>query len=100
MCSGSGAGSHLRLMDFVYHSTVVLRVMSKKKKKKKKGTNQQLLRGRPGCGEERERRFRLLLRGCLLGRQACPVPIVCTHQTSAPWNVTIDSLRESLLTNS
>ena len=34
--SGSEAGSCLRLIDFVYHSTVGLRVIKKKKKKKKK----------------------------------------------------------------
>ena len=27
MCSGSEAGSYLRLIDFVYHSTLGLRVM-------------------------------------------------------------------------
>ena len=32
-CSGSGAGSYLRLIDFVYHSTLGLRVIKKKKKK-------------------------------------------------------------------
>ena len=31
MCSGSGAGSYLRLIDFVYHSTLGLRVIKKKK---------------------------------------------------------------------
>jgi len=30
-CSGSEAGSHLRLIDFVYHSTLGLRVIMKKK---------------------------------------------------------------------
>jgi len=35
MCSSSEAGSYLRLMDFVYHSTLGLRVIKKKKKKKK-----------------------------------------------------------------
>ena len=40
MCSGSEAGSHLRLRDFVYHSTLGLRV-----KKKKKG--RLYLRGQP-----------------------------------------------------
>jgi len=29
MCSGSAAGSYLRLMDFVYHSTLGLRVIQK-----------------------------------------------------------------------
>jgi len=33
MCSGSEAGSYLRLIDFVYHSTLGLRVIRKKKKK-------------------------------------------------------------------
>jgi len=32
MCSGSEAGSYLRLIDFVYHSTPGLRVINKKKK--------------------------------------------------------------------
>ena len=32
MCSGSEVGSYLRLMDFVYHSTLGLRVIKKKKK--------------------------------------------------------------------
>ena len=32
MCSGSGAGSYLRLIDFEYHSTLGLRVMKKRKK--------------------------------------------------------------------
>jgi len=31
MCSGSEAGSYLRLKDFVYHSTLGLRVIKKKK---------------------------------------------------------------------
>ena len=29
MCSGSEAGSYLRLIDFVYHPTLVLRVLKK-----------------------------------------------------------------------
>ena len=32
MCSGFEAGSYLRLVDFVYHSTLGLRVKKKKKK--------------------------------------------------------------------
>ena len=32
-CSGFEAGSYLRLIDFVYHSTLGLRVIKKKKKK-------------------------------------------------------------------
>ena len=31
MCSGSEAGSYLRPIDFVYHSTLGLRVIKKKK---------------------------------------------------------------------
>ena len=31
MCSGPEAGSYLRLTDFVYHSTLGLRVIKKKK---------------------------------------------------------------------
>jgi len=30
MCSGTEAGSYLRLIDFVYHSTLGLRVIKKK----------------------------------------------------------------------
>ena len=33
ICSGSEAGSYLRLIDFVYHSTLGLRVINKNKKK-------------------------------------------------------------------
>ena len=32
MCSGSEAGSYLRLIDFVYHATLGVRVIKKKKK--------------------------------------------------------------------
>jgi len=32
LCSGSEAGSYLRLIDFLYHSTLGLKVMKKKKK--------------------------------------------------------------------
>ena len=35
MCSGSEVGSYLRLIDFVCHSILGLRVIKKKKKKKK-----------------------------------------------------------------
>ena len=31
MCSGSEAGSYFRLIDFVYHSTLGLKVVEKKK---------------------------------------------------------------------
>ena len=42
MCSGSEAGSYLRLIDFVYHSTLGLRVI----KKKKSGLEKNLVAGR------------------------------------------------------
>jgi len=32
LCSGSEAGPYLRLIDFVYHSTLGVRVIKKKKK--------------------------------------------------------------------
>jgi len=32
MCSGSEAGSYLRLIDFVYHSTLGLSVIKKKRR--------------------------------------------------------------------
>jgi len=37
MCSGSEAGSYLRLIDFVYHSTLGLREKQKKKKIRRLG---------------------------------------------------------------
>ena len=33
MCSGSEAGSYLRLINFVYHSTLGLRVITKKRRR-------------------------------------------------------------------
>jgi len=33
MCSNSEAGSYLRLIEFIYHSTLGLRVIKRKKKK-------------------------------------------------------------------
>jgi len=44
MFSGSEAGSYLRLMDCVYHSTLGLRVI--KKKKKKEGVSAEHLQAR------------------------------------------------------
>jgi len=37
MCSGSEAGSYLRLIDLVYHSTLGLRVIKKKKRFRDQG---------------------------------------------------------------
>jgi len=37
MCSGSKAGSYLRLIDFVYHSTLGLRAIKKKKNRGVRG---------------------------------------------------------------
>ena len=45
MCSGSVAGSYLRRIDFVHHSTLGLRVLNKKKKKKKKKSPPQTVSG-------------------------------------------------------
>ena len=42
MCSGSEAGSYLRLIYFVYHSTLGLRVTKKKKKACRKKTKQEV----------------------------------------------------------
>ena len=39
MCSGSEAGSYLRLIDFVYHSNLGLRVIQEKKKMTRGGTS-------------------------------------------------------------
>jgi len=47
ICSGSEAGSYLRLIDFVYHSTLGLRVI---KKKKKSAGHVDAFHGRAGFG--------------------------------------------------
>ena len=47
MCSGSEAGSYLRLIDFVYHSTLGLRVI---KKKRSPGSRGDCAQGQAGCG--------------------------------------------------
>ena len=36
-CSGSEAGSYLRLIDFVFHSTLGLRDTKKKRRRKRRG---------------------------------------------------------------
>jgi len=43
MCSGSEAGSYLRLIDFVYHTTLGLRVIKKKKRRLRVSTARPLL---------------------------------------------------------
>jgi len=48
MCSGSEAGSYLRRIDLVYHSTLGVRVIKKKKKQKDQGAPG---RGRPKAFE-------------------------------------------------
>ena len=54
--NGSEAGSYLRLTDFVYHSSLVLRVIKKKKKGRKGEYNErERLLLMPERGEERER---------------------------------------------
>ena len=47
-CSGSEAGSYVRLIDFVYHSTLGLRVIKKKKKKMQNHTKDKSNRIIPG----------------------------------------------------
>ena len=58
-CSGSEAGSCLRLIDFVYHSTLGLRVIKKKIARRNAPSvcNQGDLRG--GGGQEGEMRINL-----------------------------------------
>jgi len=57
MCSGFEAGSYLRLIDFVYHSTLDLRVI-KKKKNEEHGLQQlRVPRGRAEDGTGTERGF-------------------------------------------
>jgi len=45
MCSGSEAGSCLRLIDFVYHSTLGLKVRNKKEKDGDQKTDVDVLSG-------------------------------------------------------
>ena len=40
MCSGSEAGSYLKLIDFMYHSTLGLRVIKKKRGNQRNGTRE------------------------------------------------------------
>jgi len=47
MCSGSEAGSYLRLIDFVYHSTLGSRVMKKKKRRTEEAVLPGHFRGGP-----------------------------------------------------
>jgi len=49
MCSGSEAGSYLRLIDFVYHSTLVLRVIEKRSSYWERVGHPPALSGRPNC---------------------------------------------------
>ena len=42
-CSGSEAGSYLRLIDFVYHSTVALRVIKKRRSNIPQPPNQEIV---------------------------------------------------------
>ena len=66
VCSGFEAGSYLRLIDFLYHSTLGLRVI--KKKKTEQGGH---LHG-VAVGGERPR-FALLYRGTSLIRNSAPL---------------------------
>jgi len=50
ICSGSEVGSHVRLIDFVYHSTLGLRVI----KKKKKNRHLRSAESSPRCRAEKE----------------------------------------------
>jgi len=49
MCSGSEAGSYLRLIDFVYHPTLGLRVIKRRRRREEEGERY------PGRAEERDR---------------------------------------------
>jgi len=54
MCSGSEAGSYLRLIDFVHHSTQGLRVIKKKKKQENTRASNSGTRESGGAARERE----------------------------------------------
>ena len=49
MCSGSEAGSYLRLIDFVYHSALGLRVLKEREEEKKLCVIQDRLRNWGHC---------------------------------------------------
>jgi len=53
MCSGSEAGSYLRLIDVVYHPTLGLRVIKKKKTRNPKGSLSLSFSGVALSGSER-----------------------------------------------
>jgi len=76
MCGGSEAGSYFRLIDFVYHSTLGLRVINKKKKKTPEGFSVQGFRVCPfRCLARREQqRFKIRLpenNGSSQGQNIC-----------------------------
>ena len=75
MCSGSEAGSCLRLIDFVYHSTLDLRVI-KKKKKKVSG---------PGLGGQGSISRGLVYRGTWLKRNRAPLGPYSRTMPRAVW---------------
>jgi len=50
MCNGSEAGSHLRLIDFVYYSTLGLKAIKREEKTQLESDNEEETAG----GEEKE----------------------------------------------
>ena len=51
MCSGSEAGSYLRLKDLLYHSTLGLRVIKKKKEPIVENVGKHTVKMAPECPE-------------------------------------------------
>jgi len=56
MCSGSEAGSYLRRIDFVYHSTLGLRVVKQKKRRRPERPSRATSRRRAARARGRSRR--------------------------------------------
>ena len=86
MCSGSEAGSYLRLIDFVYHSTLGLRVIKKKKLSPLTPASRE-----ESCGERLQSHERVALGGGAkvdsergatwlgVGKGLQPLPSLSTH---------------------
>ena len=81
MCSGSEAGSYSRLIDFVHHSTLVLRVIKKEEKDRGANTRPGVSNTALGVSHPRQAR-RMLSQGVVLGAVRSFLEPFCGHLSS------------------